>query len=150
MYPSWPFEKYASLFPGRAAANSKTRKLNPLPRFIKARSQFPAIEVWSLVFLFNLRALADFHAYLGYEFTHTLGIETNSVRITGVFITHNRGTRLPYPIATTRFAPFPYIHPVANPCSYYPVASARKVEIPINLSKRPSVDPAKPEDLRHD
>jgi hypothetical protein len=57
---------------------------------------------------------ADFHAYLGYEFTHKLGIEIDPARITGVSFTHNRGTRLPYAPAGKRFATLPCIYLVAN------------------------------------
>jgi hypothetical protein len=71
---------------------------------IEISPRFPS-QLWTLTY---------FHAYLGYEFTHKLGIETDPVRIIGVSFTHNRGTRLPYPIAEKRFAHSP-VPPVANP-----------------------------------
>jgi hypothetical protein len=94
----------------------------------------------------QLWTLAYFHAYLGYEFTHKLGIETDPVRIIGVSFTHNRGTRLPYPIAEKRFAPSPVL-PVANPYIYQPVVSARKVEIAPD-SPTDQRGPVKSENLR--
>ena len=94
----------------------------------------------------QLWTLAYFHAYLGYEFTHKLGIETDPVRIIGVSFPHNRGTRLPYPIAEKRFAPSPVL-PVANPYIYQPVVSARKVEIAPD-SPTDQRGPVKSENLR--
>jgi len=43
--------------------------------------------------LLNLWRMADFHAYLGYEFTHKRGIEGYPTRIIGVCFAHKRGNK---------------------------------------------------------